>query len=160
MTVPRADDGRGGIATSGRLPPSIAGARRSCVQLLLHDRRDDAARTPEARPRSDRTHRRKTWRRPPPSSWYSSFWRGLRSGAPTPARAGVEHPGNYAHRISTAPATAPEQRNNSEYLLKNCGRDDPGRIFTAGVPSSRNNQWVTKPRACPPGTRQEQLSPT
>jgi hypothetical protein len=41
--VPGADDGRGVIDTSGRLPPSIAGARQSCVQLLLHDRLDDAA---------------------------------------------------------------------------------------------------------------------
>ena len=43
MTVPGADAWRGVSDTSGRLPPSIAGARQSCVQLLLHDRLDDAA---------------------------------------------------------------------------------------------------------------------
>jgi hypothetical protein len=42
MTVSGADAGRGVSDTSGRLPPSIAGARQSCVQLLLHDRLDDA----------------------------------------------------------------------------------------------------------------------
>lgn len=52
------------------------------------------------------------------------------------------------------------QANNSEYLLKNYGRDDPGRILTESVSSSQNNQRVTKPRACPPGTRQEQQPPT
>jgi hypothetical protein len=57
------------------------------------------------------------------------------------------------------PAPAPGQANNSGYLLKNYGRDDPGRIFTEGVPSSRNNQCVTKPRARPPGTRQEHAPP-
>jgi transposase IS116/IS110/IS902 family protein len=40
------------------------------------------------------------------------------------------------------------------------GRDNPGRIFTEGVPSSRGTQRVTKPRARPPGTRQEHAPPT
>src|ERR1019366_9476803 len=43
MTVPGAGDGRDVIDASGRLPPSVAGTRQSCVQLLLHDRLDDAA---------------------------------------------------------------------------------------------------------------------
>src|ERR1019366_5930152 len=48
----------------------------------------------EPRPPSDRTNRRKAWRqwRQPPSSWYSSSWRGLLFGAPPPESAGVGTP--------------------------------------------------------------------
>jgi hypothetical protein len=44
--------------------------------------------------------------------------------------------------------------------LKNCGRNDPGRVSTKAVPSSRSSQCVTDPRAWPPETRHEQPLPT
>jgi len=55
---------------------------------------------------------------------------------------------------------------NTLRAKKNYGRDDPGRIFTEAVPSSRSSQdfaarqGVTEPRARPPETRQEQPFPT
>ncbi len=116
----------------------------------------------EPRPRSERTHRRLAWRRPrpPPSSWHSWSWRCLLFGAPTPERAGVEDPETAPTEFQPLPRRHPGQAKNSEFLLKYYGQDDPGRIFTEGVPSSRAHQRVTKPRARPPGTRQEQLPPT
>jgi hypothetical protein len=85
-------------------------------------------------------------------SWFSRWrarWRAAKRQLETRAWKALRPSGRRAG-----------QANNSEYLLKNYGRNDPGRIFTEGVSSSQNNQRVTKPRACPPGTRQEQLPPT